>query len=283
MTTPVLEGRDITVTFGRGRAAFDAVKQASVEVRAGEAVGIVGESGSGKTTIARVLVGLEAPTQGEVRLEGDAIFAAGVHHHFPRAKRWSIQMVFQDPYSSLNPRQRAWQVVAEAVHVWQGLRGAHAKASAVELLASMGISEEQANQFPKALSGGQRQRVSVARALAPRPKVLIADEPTSSIDQSAQAHLLNLLRRLQHERNLAIIFISHDLGLVRYLTSRVYVMQKGSIVEAGDTIQVFECPQHDYTRLLISSIPGRGQTASTPPWEVSPGIEARGTPERREQ
>lgn len=166
-------------------------------------------------------------------------------------------MVFQDPYSSLNPRQRAWAAVAEALHVWQGLRGQVARDAALALLSTMGVSAQQASQYPRALSGGQRQRVSVARALAPQPRVLIADEPTSSLDQSAQAHLLNLFCGLQRNRGLALVFISHDLGLVRYLTSRVYVMRKGSIVESGDTLQVFENPKHDYTKLLIDSIPGR--------------------------
>ena len=257
----LLEARNISVTFGYGAAAFEAVKDASVAVAPGEAVGIVGESGSGKTTLARVLVGLQRPTRGDVWLESKAIFGAQSSGTFPRQARWKAQMVFQDPYSSLNPRQRAWEAVAEAIHVWQGLKGREAKAEAIKLLRAMGISAEQAGRFPKTLSGGQRQRVSVARALAPKPKVLIADEPTSSIDQSAQAQLLNLLRQLQQERELAIVFISHDLGLVRYLTSRVYVMRKGEIVESGDTLTVFEQPKHEYTQLLISSIPGRHEAA----------------------
>jgi ABC-type dipeptide/oligopeptide/nickel transport system ATPase subunit len=259
--TVLLEARNITVTFGYGAGAFHAVHEAAVHVDPGEAVGIVGESGSGKTTLARVLIGLQRPTHGEVLLESKPIFGAQINRHFPRHERWKAQMVFQDPYSSLNPRQRAWEAVAEAIQVWQGLNGKAAKAEAIKLLRAMGISEEQAQQFPKSLSGGQRQRVSVARALAPKPKVLIADEPTSSIDQSAQAQLLNLLRQLQQERDVAIVFISHDLSLVRYLTSRVYVMSKGEIVESGDTLNVFERPQHEYTRLLISSIAGRRQKA----------------------
>ncbi len=256
MAAALLEGKDITVTFGRGAEAFDAVHVANVAVHAGEAVGIVGESGSGKTTLARVLVGLQRPTAGEVWLEGERIFTRR-HQQMPRSERWKTQIIFQDPYSSLNPRMRVWQAVAEAVQVWQSLSKPEAKLEALQLLHAMGISDDQAQQFPKALSGGQRQRVSVARALAPGPKVLIADEPTSSIDQSAQAQLLNLLRQLQTARGLAIIFISHDLGLVRYLTSRVYVMQKGDIVETGDTRLILEQPEHSYTRLLIDSIPGR--------------------------
>lgn len=257
MMERLLEGRGITVRFGHGADAFAAVRDATVHVGPGEAVGIVGESGSGKTTLARVLVGLQPPASGEVLLEGRPILGGEAGSRFPRAERWKVQMVFQDPYSSLNPRQRAWEAVAEAVQVWQGGSGKQAKQVALELLAAMGISEEQAHQFPRALSGGQRQRVSVARALAPRPKVLIADEPTSAIDQSAQAQLLNLLRRLQRERGLAIIFISHDLGIVRYLTSRVYVMHRGEVVESGDTQTVFSHPRDAYTRRLIASIPGR--------------------------
>ena len=261
MTELLLEGQEITVTFGRGAEAFDAVRAASVTVSGGEAVGIVGESGSGKTTLARVLVGLQRPSAGEVRLEGERIFSAQNEQNMPRSERWKTQMIFQDPYSSLNPRMRVWQAVAEAVQVWHNLPKMAAREEALRLLQTMGISADQARQFPKSLSGGQRQRVSVARALAPGPKVLIADEPTSSIDQSAQAQLLNLLRRLQKERGLAIIFISHDLGLVRYLTSRVYVMQTAEIVETGETQAVMEQPQHPYTRLLIDSIPGRGNGA----------------------
>ncbi len=257
MPDSLLEARDVTVTFGQGDAAFNAVNRANVYIRPGEAVGIVGESGSGKTTLARVMVGLQPPTQGEIVLEGKPILTPGGKSVFPRTDRWKVQMVFQDPYSSLNPRQRAWQAVAEAVEMWQKLRGDAAKKEAMRLLRSMGISENQANQFPKALSGGQRQRVSVARALAPKPQILIADEPTSSIDQSAQAQLLNLLSQLQKDTGLAILFISHDLGLVHYLTSRVYVMKKGDVVEEGDTVRVFAKPENPYTQLLINSIPGR--------------------------
>ncbi len=257
MTGNLIEARNITVRFGSGPDAFNAVQNADFTLAPGEAVGIVGESGSGKTTLARVLVGLQPPTSGEVWIEGTRVISGGTKHAVSRRERWKVQMVFQDPYSSLNPRMRAWWAVAEAVEVWQGLKGQQAKAEAFRLLTAMGITHEQAEQFPNALSGGQRQRVSVARALAPNPKVLIADEPTSAIDQSAQAQLLNLFRRLQAERGLSIVFISHDLGLVRYLTSRVYVMQKGVVVETGVTQTVFDHPQHPYTRLLLDSIPAR--------------------------
>jgi ABC-type dipeptide/oligopeptide/nickel transport system ATPase subunit len=254
---PILRADGVTVTFGSGVTAFDAVHEASVRVCLGEMVGIVGESGSGKTTLARVLVGLQPPTRGNVILEDKPVAGAGTKARFPRDMRWMVQMVFQDPYSSLNPRQRAWQAVAEAVQVWRRCAAREARVEALRLLGSMGISPEQAEQFPRSLSGGQRQRISVARALAPNPKVLIADEPTSSIDQSARAQLLNLLRQLQRDRGLAIVFISHDLGIVRYLTSRLYVMHKGVVVEEGPTVSVFERPRDPYTQLLIDSIPGR--------------------------
>ncbi len=257
MDTPLIEAKNITVTFGKGLHAFNAVSNATLYISAGEAVGVVGESGSGKTTLARVFVGLQSPNKGSVSLEGTPIFGPKTSNCFPQNERWKVQMVFQDSYSSLNPRQRAWEAVSEAVEVWQGLSQKQAKTQAIRLLNSVAISQDQADQFPKSLSGGQRQRVSVARAIAPKPKVLIADEPTSSIDQSAQAQLLNLLRHLQRERNLAVIFISHDLGIIRYLTSRLYVMRKGNIVESGNTLTVFKQPQHPYTRLLIGSIPGR--------------------------
>ena len=257
MSGSLLEGRGITVRFGRGAAEFDAVREASLYLNPGEIVGVVGESGSGKTTLARVLVGLQPAAAGTVLLDGQPVAEPDSRKRVPKNERWKVQMVFQDPYSSLNPRMRAWSAVAEALQVWRGMTRMQARAEAFSLLQSIGIGKSQARRFPKALSGGQRQRVSIARALAPEPKVLIADEPTSAIDQSAQARLANLLRRLRSERNLAILFISHDLALVRYLTSRVHVMRRGRIVEAGPTEKVLRSPRHPYTRLLLESLPGR--------------------------
>ncbi len=257
MPEPLLEGRQISVTFGRGPRAVAAVKDVSVYADANETVGIVGESGSGKTTLARVLVGLEKPMAGQVLLAGRVVARAGSPDTYGRADRGKVQMVFQDPYSALNPRMRAWEGVAEAIQVWQKVPGRRARDLAFQLLQSMGVTSEQAARYPGSLSGGQRQRVSIARALAPEPRVLIADEPTSAIDQSAQAHLLNLLREIQLERGLTIVFISHNLGLVRYLTTRVYVMHGGVVVESGSTSAIFRQPQDAYTQLLINSMPGR--------------------------
>lgn len=262
MNGPLLEGRNITVRFGRGADALEAVRDASLTLGPAEIVGVVGESGSGKTTLARVLVGLQPAAAGTVQLEGRPVVEAHSKERIPKNERWKIQMVFQDPYSSLNPRMRAWAAVAEVLQVWRGMTRQEARTEAFSLLESIGIGESQAQRLPKALSGGQRQRVSIARALAPEPRVLIADEPTSAIDQSAQARLANLLRRLRSERNLAILFISHDLALVRYMTSRVYVMRRGRIVESGPTETVLRKPRHDYTRVLLDSLPGRGGRAS---------------------
>jgi ABC-type dipeptide/oligopeptide/nickel transport system ATPase subunit len=259
---PVLSADGLTVVFGAGAASFAAVDDVSVEVHAGEAIGIVGESGSGKSTLARVLAGIHRPDAGETILDGVAYSSGGRAWGPPRSDRWKVQMVFQSPYSSLNPRLRAWQTVAEACRVWRRETRSAARQDAYRLLASVGITREQAEQRPRALSGGQRQRVSIARALVPNPLVLLADEPTSAIDQSAQAQLLNLLHELQENRRLALVFISHDLGLVRYLTTRAYVMNSGRVVESGPTDQIFLAPREEYTRQLIEAMPGGSASES---------------------
>ena len=238
---PILEGRNISVTFGGTLRKVEAVKNVDVSLEPGQTIGIVGESGSGKSTLARVLAGIQVPTSGEVFYPGDM--------------RKKVQMVFQDPYESLNPRMLAVQAVTEAVSFHQKVSGKEAQNIALELLERMGILRQDAIKLPRALSGGQRQRVSVARALSANPQVLIADEPTSAIDQSAQSQLLSLFNELI-EGGLSIILVSHDLGVIRYLTERVYVMEGGNFVEVGDTAQIFNNPQMEYTQKLISSIPG---------------------------
>ena len=249
-----LAGRGVRVTFGRGHGAFNAVDAANINVREREVVGLVGESGSGKTTLGKVLALLQRPTLGEVSYRGEPL-------EMPRRNnrsemRGHIQMIFQDPYSSLNPKQRALHAVAEVFQVWRGSSRSVALGAAMSLLGEVGISEEQARLYPASLSGGQRQRVSVARALAVEPRILIADEPTSSIDQSAQAQLLVLLGRLRTERGLGILLITHDLRLVRSFADRVYVMRRGELVENGDTGEIFSHPGHPYTQDLIEAVPG---------------------------
>jgi peptide/nickel transport system ATP-binding protein len=255
----LLVAEGVSVDFGD----FRAVDDAHISVGQNEIVGIVGESGSGKTTLARVAVGLQRPTTGRVLIDGEPFVGSGAPR---RRSRTDVQMVFQDPYSSLNPRQTALEAVAEAVHVRKGLPMQQARDQALSLLESIGIGAALAERRPSRLSGGQRQRVSFARALAAEPKLLVADEPTSALDQSAQAQLLNLLRQIQRERSLAVLLISHDLGVISYLTQRVYVMRHGRIVESGETVQLFRSPQEQYTKDLLGAIPGRssGRMRSAP-------------------
>ncbi|MCZ8108850.1 MAG: ABC transporter ATP-binding protein [Burkholderiales bacterium] len=250
----VAEG--LGVSFGSGGNRFAAVKGVSLVLGHGEAIGIVGESGSGKSTLARVLVGLQKPNTGSVTFKGRSVFDGS--QPYPGDLRRQVQMVFQDPYTSLNPRLSALGTVAEAWRVHHRCSMADAREEAFRVLESMGIARHDALKKPRQLSGGQRQRVSVARSLSAEPTVLVADEPTSAIDQSAQAHLLNLFNRLIRE-GLSIILISHDLAVIRYLARRVYVMREGEFVEGGETEQIFRNPRHEYTRTLIASIPGRKQ------------------------
>jgi peptide/nickel transport system ATP-binding protein len=248
----LIEVTDLHVHYKTTGEDVLAVQGLNLTVGAGQSTGIVGESGSGKSTVAKAIVGLVPPTSGAIRIDGDLV-AGERATGYVRANRWKVQMIFQDPYGSLDPRQQPLDAVLEAVTQWTKVSKKEARRQALDLLTSVGITERQATSGLRSLSGGQRQRISIARALAPRPQVLVADEPTSSLDQSAQAAILNLLRRIQAERGLSVIFISHDLGLVRYLTDSVKVMKDGFVVEEGPTEQVFGEPAHDYTRRLISS------------------------------
>ena len=253
MTDALLAASGLSVVFGSGADRVAAVHDVSLALCAGEVLGIVGESGSGKSTLARVLAGLQLPDSGSVYFRGQPIYDG--KRAYPGAMRRQVQMVFQDPYSSLNPRMTVLTAVAEACRFHDKSTSAEAREKAFQLLASMGLTGADARKRPRQLSGGQRQRASVARALAATPSVLVADEPTSAIDQSAQAQLLNLMNGLL-SRGLSIILISHDLAVIRYLAKRVHVMRDGAFVESGNTFDVFERPQHAYTQALIASIPG---------------------------
>lgn len=257
MATDLIAVDQLSVSYKTRADDVLAVQGFDLRVGPGESTGIVGESGSGKSTVAKTIVGLVAPNTGTIRIDGDLVAGSDDSGHkatgYVRANRWKVQMIFQDPYGSLDPRQQPLDAVAEAIHQWRRQSSGESRKEALELLKSVGISERQATSGLRALSGGQRQRVSIARALAPRPQVLVADEPTSSLDQSAQAAILNLIRRIQKERGLSIIFISHDLGLVRYLTATVHVMKDGFVVEQGRTDQVLSQPTHPYTQRLIAS------------------------------
>ena len=239
--------------FGAARTVT-AVKDASFSIAENEFVALVGESGSGKSTIAKLLVGLEQPSSGRILLNGEDLTDLRGASRALRADR--LQMVFQDPQSALNPRRRVASIVTQAMEA--GSRHAswdERLARTRELLAEVGLSADFASRLPGQLSGGQRQRINIARALCKIPKILVADEIVSGLDVSIQAQLLNLLARLRAELGFAMLFISHDLSVVRHLCSRVLVMYRGEIVEQGPIETVFADPQHPHTRALLSSVP----------------------------
>ena len=251
MTDSMIDVTGVAVTY-RG-SSTPAIVGIDLVVLPSETIGIVGESGSGKTTLGRVLVGSVEPTVGAVRVAGRPW--TSIRRTDPL--RRSVQMIFQDPNSALNPRLTALAAVAEVFEVWDHDRPLRARHRAAELLAEVGLTADAIARRPRHLSGGQCQRVGIARALACNPSVLVADEPTSSLDVSVQAQILNLLRDLQQTRKLAIVLISHDLSVIRYLTDRAVVMHRGRIVERGSTNVLLEQPVDPYTQSLVASIPGR--------------------------
>ncbi|MGC0416393.1 ATP-binding cassette domain-containing protein [Embleya sp. AB8] len=247
-TSGSLELRHISVRYGRGRGAVTAVDDVSLEVPAGQVVGLVGGSGSGKSTLGRAAVGLVPISAGHVLVDGV--------DQGRRPGRRPIQLVFQDPFASLNPRLSIGASVAEALPRADRTRRAEEVARYLDLV---GIDASLSGRLPHALSGGQRQRVALARALAARPAVLVADEVTSALDVSVQGAVLNLIRDLQRELGFAMLFISHNLAVVRYLADRIAVMDRGVLVEDGPAAQVLENPAHEYTRALLSGVPQIGE------------------------
>ena len=249
----LLKAKGIEVVYRRGRQTTRAVRGVSLELGIGESVGLVGESGCGKTSLAKALM-LLVPTQaGDLWLGSQPIDPQD--HRAVRRYRRSVQMVFQDPHGSLNPRLTSGAAVAEVLTVVRGMPRRQALQEAVSLLEQVGIDSALAGRYPHELSGGQRQRVGLARALAVGPQALLADEPVSALDVSIQAQILNLIRRFQMERELSLLFISHDLAVVGYMCQRVMVMYAGEIVEEGPVDRVYEQPAHPYTRLLLEAVP----------------------------
>ena len=230
-----------------------AVDEVSFEVRQGEVLGLVGESGSGKSTIARTIMQLIPPTAGTVILGGKNL-TTGTTAEIKTARR-DLQMVFQDPFASLNPRLTVFSTLAEPLRVHRIVPESEIPARVARLMSQVGLAEHSRNKYPHEFSGGQRQRIAIARALALEPKVVIADEPVSALDVSIQAQILNLLSRLVREMNLTMIFIAHDLSVVKHISDRIAVMYQGKIVELGAALDVMERPQHPYTKTLISAIP----------------------------
>jgi oligopeptide/dipeptide ABC transporter ATP-binding protein len=249
---PVRQG-----VFARTRGEVHAVEDISFTVRRGETLGLVGESGCGKSTTARLMLRLLKPTSGAIRFDDRDI--SKLSQHQLRPLRREMQMIFQDPYSSLNPRKTVGQIVAEPFRV-------HGQTEKVrdrvrELLARVGLSPEHYNRYPHEFSGGQRQRIGVARALALQPKLIVCDEPVSALDVSIQAQILNLLKDLQREFQLTYVFISHDLSVIRQICDRIAVMYLGHVVEIGDADAIYNHPRHPYTGALLSAVPRLGEAA----------------------
>jgi peptide/nickel transport system ATP-binding protein len=256
---PVLlrvDGLDVrfAVTTVTGRSTVHAVKDLSFEIRRATTLGLVGESGSGKSTVAGALTGLVEPDAGSARLDGVEVF--GVRGAAEKALRRKIGLVFQDPFSSLNPRIRVQTAIDEPLRVHRLATGKRARAARVaELLELVGLPASFASRYPHELSGGQRQRVSIARALAAEPELLILDEATASLDVSVQAHVLALLADLQHELGLTYLFVSHDLAVIQQMSHDVLVMRDGATVEYRPAAELFAAPEHDYTRALLAAVP----------------------------
>lgn len=239
--------------YGKRSPAIAAVKPLDLIIREGEFVGVVGESGSGKSTLARLVMGLEHPTSGRIRFGG--VDVAGTGRAAWKRRIATAQMVFQDPQSALNPRRRVVDLITQALEATLGWTPEDKKKWGLDLARETGLPADVLRRYPHQLSGGQRQRVNIARALCVAPRLLVADEIVSGLDVSVQAQILNLLLRLREERNISLLFISHDLSVVRYLCSRVLVMHRGDVVESGPTEEVFGNPRHSYTQALLRAVP----------------------------
>ena len=250
----LLELKDLKKYFRVGREALKAVDGVSLEINKGETFGLVGESGCGKTTAGRVLVKLYEPSGGEISYNGEDI--TKVKGQDAKRLNRKLQMIFQDPQASLNPRMVIGDSIAEGMDIHGLARNKSERLERVrELLETVGLNKEHANRYPHEFSGGQRQRIGVARALAVDPEFIVADEPVSALDVSIQAQVINLMRRLQEERGLTYLFISHDLSVVKYISDRVGVMYLGQLVEMAESDELYENPLHPYTRALLSAVP----------------------------
>ncbi len=261
MTEPAVSVRDLVRDYRRPRTSLfrpsppvHAVRGVTFDVMPGERFGIVGESGCGKSTLLRIIAGLDQPTSGAVTVGGREI--TGLKERQLTFLREQLQLVFQDPMSSLDPRMRVRDIIAEPLVARRdpaGQRGHRERIA--ELLQAVGLRPDAADRYPHQFSGGQRQRISIARALAPRPRILVADEPVSALDVSVRAQVLNLIADLVEDLSLTLVFVSHDLSVVRHVCDRVAVMHQGQFVEVGPVAEVYSRPQHPYTQTLIAAIP----------------------------
>jgi peptide/nickel transport system ATP-binding protein len=258
---PLLELRNLTKLFPLGESIFGggargelrAVDDVSLDIEPGETLGLVGESGSGKSTLGRLALRLIAPTSGSIRFDGIDLLAA--KHSQMRRLRRDMQIIFQDPFGSLDPRMRVEDVVGEPLVIHDNMTAAPRRTRVAELLRAVGLDESAMPRYPHEFSGGQRQRIGIARALALKPRFIVADEPVSALDVSVGAQIVNLLARLQRDFGLTYLFISHSMPVVRYLATRIAVMYRGKIVEVGMTEQITTAPVHAYTRSLLAATP----------------------------
>jgi oligopeptide transport system ATP-binding protein len=241
------------VLFDREVASVKAVDDVSLTLHEGETLGLVGESGCGKSTLCRTLLQLLEPTSGSVKYRGREL--VGISRRNMNEVRREIQMIFQDPYASLNPRKRVGQIIGDPIQLHGLASGSQLRREVQQLMDRVGLQPEHYNRYPHEFSGGQRQRIGIARALALRPKLIIADEPVSALDVSIQAQIINLLEDLQDEFSLSYIFVAHDLGVVRHVSDRIAVMYLGKIVERSPAKLLYERPIHPYTVALLSAVP----------------------------
>ncbi|GAB1158506.1 ATP-binding cassette domain-containing protein [Paenibacillus illinoisensis] len=237
--------------------SIKAVDDVSFSIEQGQTYGLVGESGSGKTTTGRAVIGLNHVTAGRILFNGKDI---AKERRKDRQLQRDVQMIFQDPYSSLNPKKRVIDIIAEPLRNYERLTATEEKRQVRDLLEKVGLSPESIYKYPHEFSGGQRQRIGIARAIALKPKLIIADEPVSALDVSVQAQVLNFMQEIQKELNLTYLFISHDLGIIRHMCDQIGIMYKGRYVEQGTTDDIFENPQHIYTKRLIAAIPDMDPT-----------------------
>ena len=247
----LLEIKNLRKTFGHGKSEVPAVRGVDLELAAGETVGLVGESGCGKTTLGRVVVGLTPPTSGQILFDGEALDGKLATPEYRRR----LQMVFQHPAQSLNRRMKVGRTLSEPLELLSDADADSIRGRVDEVLRLVGLGPDFLERTPRQMSGGQQQRIAIARALMPDPDVVVLDEPTSSLDQSVRGRIIALLRSIQQERNVAYLFISHDLSTVRRIADRVAVMYLGRIVEQAPTEEIFEDPQHPYSKALLSAVP----------------------------
>jgi len=253
-TTPLLETRDLKKYFKTPRGLLHAVDGVSLTIPRGTTLGVVGESGCGKSTLGRTVLRLLEPTSGDILYNGESI--VGKNAEEMREMRRKMQIIFQDPYASLNPRMNVSQLIAEPIRVCHTIRGEKAIDEKVqELMKTVGLAERLYKSYPHELDGGRRQRIGIARALALDPEFIVCDEPVSALDVSIQAQILNLMMDLQEERGLTYMFITHNLSVVKHISSQIAVMYLGQCVEWADVDEIFENPKHPYTQSLLAAIP----------------------------